>query len=90
MKLGKEKTGMMYWGYLFSNHEIYPIGWYDMTDFVKGWDKLFADVTQMAEDLGVEPIHAIRGDCIQDLMEDLVILMKDMKEDEDANPMGKV
>ena len=90
MKLGKEKTGMMYWGYLFSNHEIYPIGWYDMTDFVKGWDKLFADVTQMAEDLGVEPIHAIRGDCIQDLMEDLVMLMKDMKEDEDADSMGKV
>ena len=75
----KENTGMMYWGYLFSDHEIYPIGWYDMTDFVKGWDKMFADVTQMAEDLGVEPIHAIRGDCIQDLIEDLVILMKDMK-----------
>ena len=76
----KENTGMMYWGYLFSNHEIYPIGWYDMTDWIAGWDKLFADVTQMAEDMGVEPIHAIRGDCVQDLIEDLVILMKDMKE----------
>jgi hypothetical protein len=52
-----------------------------MTDWTAGWDKLFADVTQMAEDLGVEPVHAIRGDCIQDLIEDLVILMKDMKED---------
>jgi hypothetical protein len=83
--LDKENTGMMYWGYLFSDHEIYPIGWYDMTDWTAGWDKLFADVTQMAEDLGVEPIHAIRGDCIQDLIEDLVILMKDMKEPNNVN-----
>lgn len=75
----QEDTGMMYWGYLFSDHEIYPIGWYDMTDWIVGWDKLFADVTQMAEDLGVEPVHAIRGDTIEDLMDDLVILMKDMK-----------
>ena len=77
--LGRKKKVMMYWGYLFSDHEIYPIGWYDMADWTKGWDKMFADVMQMAEDLGVEPIHAIRGDTIQDLMEDLVILMKDMK-----------
>ncbi len=75
--MGKKKE-MMYWGYLFSDHEIYPIGWYDMTDWTKGWDKLFVDVMQMAEDMGVEPVHAIRGDTIQDLMEDLVILMKDM------------
>ncbi len=85
--LGKENTGMMYWGYLFSDHEIYPIGWYDMTDWTAGWDKLFADVTQMAEDMGVEPVHPIRGDCIQDLIEDLVVLMNDMKE---ANNVRRV
>ena len=75
----KENTGLMYWGYLFSDHEIYPIGWYDMTDWAKGWEKMFADVTQMADDMGVEPVHAIRGDCIKDLIRDLVILKKDMK-----------
>jgi hypothetical protein len=85
----EENTGMMYWGYLFSDHEIYPIGWYDMTDWVKGWEKMFADVTQMADDMGVEPVHAIRGDCINELIMDLAMLKKDMKEKKDADSMGK-
>jgi hypothetical protein len=75
----KENTGLMYWGYLFSDHEIYPIGWYDMTDWVKGWDKLFADVMQMADDMGIEPVHAIRGDCIAELIMDLEVLQKHRK-----------
>ena len=75
--LAKEKKVMMYWGYLFSDHEIYAIGWYDMTDWDKGWKKLFADVMQRANNLGLEPVHAIRGDTIEDLIEDLVVLMDD-------------
>jgi hypothetical protein len=76
----KENTGLMYWGYLFSDHEIYPIGWYDMTDWVKGWDELFADVMQMADDMGIEPVHAIRGDCIDEIINDLKVMKRHMKE----------
>lgn len=75
-----KNTGLMYWGYLFSDHEIYPIGWYDMTDWKSGWDKMFADVMQIAKDVGIEPIHAIRGDCVDDLIADLKGMKRDMKE----------
>ena len=76
----KENTGLMYWGYLFSDHEIYPVGWYDMTDWNSGWDKLFADVMRMGEDMGIEPIHAIRGDCVNPLIDDLKVMKQCMKE----------
>ena len=75
----KENTGLMYWGYLFSDHEIYPVGWYDMTDWNSGWDKLFADVMRMGEDMGIEPIHAIRGDCVNALIDDLKVMKQHMK-----------
>ena len=75
----KENTGLMYWGYLFSDHEIYPVGWYDMTDWNSGWDKLFADVMRMGEDMGIEPIHAIRGDCINEIIDDLKVMKQHMK-----------
>ena len=75
----KENTGLMYWGYLFSDHEIYPIGWYDMTDWNSGWDKLFADAMRMGEDMGIEPIHPIRGDCINEIIDDLKVMKRHMK-----------
>ena len=75
----EENTGLMYWGYLFSDHEIYPVGWYDMTDWNSGWDKLFADVMRMGEDMGIEPIHAIRGDCINEIIDDLKVMKQHMK-----------
>ena len=75
----EENTGLMYWGYLFSDHEIYPVGWYDMTDWNSGWDKLFADATRMAEDMGIELVHAIRGDCVNALIDDLKVMKQHMK-----------
>ena len=75
-----KNTGLMYWGYLFSDHEIYPIGWYDMTDWNSGWGKMFADAMRIADDMGIEPIHAIRGDCVDALIDDLKGVKRHMKE----------
>ena len=41
---------------------------------------MFADVMQIAKDIGIEPIHAIRGDCVDDLIADLKGMKRDMKE----------
>ena len=75
----------MYWGYLYSNHEIYPMGWFDMSDFDKGWDELFKEATSVGERIGAEPVHPIRGDVIDDLISDLECLFADMNE---TNPEG--
>jgi hypothetical protein len=55
------------------------LGWYDMTDWKIGWDKMFADVMQIAKDMGIEPIHAIRGDCVNALIDDLKGMKRHMK-----------
>jgi hypothetical protein len=74
------KNGKVRWYVVGADEDVYGyLGWYDMTDWNSGWDKLFADVMRMGEDMGVEPIHAIRGDCIDEIINDLKVMKQHMK-----------
>jgi len=74
------KEKLMYWGCLFSNHEIRPIGWFDMTDWDVGVVAVEEQIDKVAKDVDAEPVHWIRGDCIDDLLDDLKLLKFCMKE----------
>lgn len=69
----------MYWGCLFANHEIHPVGWFDMTDWDAGADKVEQRVSELEKEFESEAVHWIRGDCIDDLIVDLKILKSHMR-----------
>ena len=60
-----------FWGYLMSDLEIYPLGWYEMKDFRVGFDKVLEDAYKLAEDLGETVEFPIRGKYVDDYMNDL-------------------
>jgi hypothetical protein len=74
----KEKP--MYWGCLFSNHEIRPIGWFDMSDWDAGSAEVLKKIAEWEKTLDAEAVHWIRADCIDDLIADLELMKQRMKE----------
>ena len=68
-----------YWGCLFANHEIHPVGWFEMADWDAGADEVQQRIYKLEEEFDTEAVHWIRDDCIDDLIDDLKILKHHMK-----------
>lgn len=66
----------VFWGYLFGNLEIMPLGWYEMNVWDDGFDQVLKDANKMAEDLDTVIEFPIRGDLIEDYISDLEYLIK--------------
>ena len=66
----------MFWGYLFDNTEIMPLGWYDMKNWSEGFDKVLEDANKMAEDLETAAAFPIRGDLFEIYLSDIQYLIK--------------
>ena len=79
-------SNYMYWGYLYSNHEIEPLGWFDMSDWDKGWNEVFEEAVRIGNKIDAEPVHAIRGDAIDGMICDLESVFADLNE---TDPDGR-
>ena len=66
----------VFWGYLFGNLEIMPLGWYEMKVWDDGFNQVLKDANKMAEDLDTVTEFPIRGDLIEDYISDLEYLIK--------------
>jgi hypothetical protein len=51
-----------------------------MTDWDTGVVAVEEQIDKVAKDVDAEPVHWIRGDCIDDLIEDLELMKQRMKE----------
>jgi hypothetical protein len=69
----------MYWGCLFANHEIHPVGWFEMSDWDAGADEVQQRIYKLEKEIDSEAVHWIRDDCIDDLILDLKVLRNSMK-----------
>ena len=63
-----------FWGYLMSDLEIYPLGWYEMKHFYEDFNKVLDDAQKLADDLGETVEFPIRGKYIDGYIEDLQYL----------------
>lgn len=63
-----------FWGYLMSDLEIYPLGWYEMKDFTEGFDKVLDDAQKLAGHLDETVEFPIRGKFIDGYIGDLQYL----------------
>lgn len=79
MNCSQKSDGMaepIFWGYLFDNTEIMPLGWYDMKEWSKGFDKVLQDAYEIANDLETSPAFPIRGDLFESYLSDIQYLIK--------------
>ena len=74
---------MQFWAYLFEDHCIRPIGWFDMTDWQKGFDEVLKAARDIAADFGTEVSFPMKGEYLEEYIEDIQSCITERDNDED-------
>ena len=72
-----------FWAYLFDDHTIRVVGWFDMSDWSKGFDAVLERAQQIAKENDTEPAFPLHGENLEDYIEDLnyAVFVRDKDED---------
>lgn len=74
---------MEFWAYLFDDHTIRVVGWFDMSDWQKGFDAVLEKAREMANEADTEIAFPLRGEYLEDYIEDLNYAISVRDKDED-------
>jgi hypothetical protein len=76
---------MEFWAYLFDDHTIRPIGWFDMSDWQSGFDKVMKKATKVAKENDTAIAFPLKGEYLDEYIDDLKYCMKEMDEKNEDN-----
>lgn len=81
----KKSKDMQFWAYLFDNHEIRPVGWFDMSDWHDGFEKVMDKAKKIAEQNETEIAFPLKGEYLDCYIDDLKWCMKVMDDTNEDN-----